>query len=162
MIRQLRKGFWYWNNYDGLRVITDIDGHGHIRYVVKTAHLELAWDSKAGRVVSIIGRQGKCHPKWFSAWAKVELTPEEGQRLLWEIRAKRTSLSRVEVRFLQEALRDNRGETQPNTTVRTRPEQCAVMRHLVAKGLLAEHGHEMVVTELGAGWSRWHAKRHSK
>ncbi len=91
MIRNLKKGRWYWNRYDGLRVITDIDEHGHIHYVVKAAHLEVVWDSKASRAVSVINRRAKCHPRWFAIWAKVELTPEAGEEMLRKIRARRVA-----------------------------------------------------------------------
>lgn len=89
MIRRLKKGYWYWNGHEGLRVITSIDVHGHIHYVVKAAHLEVTWDSKASRVVSVINRQAKCHPRWFAIWAKVELSPEEGEDMLRKLRARR-------------------------------------------------------------------------
>lgn len=91
MIRNLRKGRWYWNGYDGLRVIADIDGHGHIHYVIKAAHLEVVWDNKASRVVSVINRRAKCHPRWFAIWAKTELSPEEGAKLLRVIRSRRVA-----------------------------------------------------------------------
>ena len=93
MIRHLRKGRWYWNKYDGLRVITDIDEHGHIHYVIKAAHLGVVWDSTASRVVSVINRRAKCHPRWFAIWAKVELSPEEGKKLLREIRSRQEASS---------------------------------------------------------------------
>ena len=158
MIRQLKKGYWYWNKHDGLRVITDIDSHGHVHYAIKAAHLELAWDSEANRVVSVVDQQGKCHPRWFSVWAKAELTPASGQQLLWEIRAKRTPLSRTERRLLREVIRESGGSIQPYPIVRIRPEQWPDAHQLIASGFLIEQGHDLIITELGAGWFRWTAQ----
>ena len=159
MIRRLKKGYWYWNGHEGLRVITEINVHGHIHYVVKAAHLELAWDSEANRVVSVIGQQGKCHPRWFSVWAKVELTADAGQQLLWEIRAKRTPVSRTGSRLLREVIRHAGQSVKPYPIVRIRPEQWPGIHQLIADGFLIERGQGLLVTELGAGWLRWDANR---
>jgi hypothetical protein len=102
VIRHFRKGRWYWNGYDGLRVITDIDGHGHIHYVIKAAHLEIVWDSKATRVVSVINRRAKCHPRWFAIWAKAELSPEEGAKLLRVIRSRRVAPATTPAKIAKE------------------------------------------------------------
>lgn len=154
MIRRLKKGYWYWNGHEGLRVITSIDVHGHIHYVVKAAHFELAWDSEANRVVSVVGQNGKCHPRWFSVWAKDELTADAGQQLLWEIRAKRTPLSRKGSRLLMEVIRESGGGIHHYPIVRIRPEQWPDAHQLIASGFLIEQGRDLIVTELGAGWFR--------
>lgn len=99
----LNVGHVYSDGKLGLRKLIairqDNQGCDIAEYELLAAKQEKAWG--ANGYESLIGEVSSCLPSSFLAWAKKEMTPEEGTEFLAELKAKRAKWSPTEQEFLE-------------------------------------------------------------
>lgn len=163
----IEMGGIYYDGKLGVREIVGMDGAAgcsdtRVTYLILAAKSEQEYSYTEKSMVSLIGQTSKCDLASLAAWAKVVVRPEDKEKLLTNLAAKKLRLPPGEAAFMRSVANEFSGEIQatPGVSVsfsfnETRSARGIAKKRLatVLTGALGGGG-EITLTELGAAWIR--------